>query len=55
MTAPRGVSPDDVRIRGAASAEEVAAVLAVVTRRSEPVRDDPLQRWRRLRQAVSSP
>ena len=43
------------RVRGGAPAEELAAVLAVVTRRVPPVADDPLTRWRRLRQAVTKP
>jgi hypothetical protein len=46
---------EDVRVRGGASPEEVAAVLAVVRGRSRPVVDDPLRRWRRLRQAVTKP
>ncbi|WP_375480931.1 hypothetical protein [uncultured Jatrophihabitans sp.] len=58
MTTPRdrsAAATDGVRIRGVASVEEVAAVMAVVTRRVEPDREDALQRWRRLRQAVSAP
>ncbi len=43
----------DVRVRGGASAEELAAVLAVLRRRPAAADDHPLQRWRRLRQAVT--
>jgi hypothetical protein len=46
---------DDVRVRGGASPEEVAAVLALVRGRYRPVADDPLRRWQRLRQAVTKP
>ena len=45
----------DVRVGGGASAEEVAAVLALLRGRARPVQDDPLLRWRRLRQAVTKP
>lgn len=46
---------EDVRVRGGASPEEVAAVLALVRGWSRPGPDDPLGRWRRLRQAVTKP
>ena len=43
----------DIRVSGGASPEELAAVLALVSRRAAPARDDALARWRRLRQAVT--
>ena len=44
-----------LEIRGGASPEEIAAVLAVVSGRTRPRREDPLGRWRRLRQSVTKP
>ena len=56
---PDGGRPDGGRftVRGPASAEEIAAVVAVLESRRGSRRgahaDDPLQRWRRLRQTVT--
>ncbi|SHF98976.1 Acyl-CoA carboxylase epsilon subunit [Jatrophihabitans endophyticus] len=48
------MTADGVRVRGAATAEELAAVVAVVRARGEgPSRpDDPYLRWRRTRLAA---
>jgi hypothetical protein len=46
---------DQVRIRGNASAEEIAAVLAMLSRRTEDPADGrpgPYERWRRARIAA---
>jgi hypothetical protein len=41
-----------VLVRGNATAEEVAAVLAVVTSRTDVAPDDPYTRWRQVRLAA---
>lgn len=40
-----------ITVLGRATAEEVAAVLAVLTRPARPA-DDPYTRWRRTREAA---
>ena len=42
----------EVSVRGNATAEELAAVLAVVSRGEAPARPDPYTRWRHTRQAA---
>jgi hypothetical protein len=39
-------------VKGSATPEEVAAVLAVVAARPAPALDDPYRRWRRTRLAA---
>jgi hypothetical protein len=41
-----------VQVRGEASPEEIAAVVAAVTVREPPARPDPLRRWRATRIAA---
>jgi hypothetical protein len=50
------VTGRDVRVRGGATAEELAAVLAVVSRAEQsPPEPDRLSQWRSTRRAVLKP
>jgi hypothetical protein len=47
------MSPEDVHVRGAATPDEVAAVLAALrSREREAVRESRYERWRRERLAA---
>ena len=50
------MNPSDVVVRGAASPDEIAAVLAALQSRERWVADgDRYERWRRQRQAAVRP
>jgi hypothetical protein len=53
MTRARAMTAHDVEVRGAATPEELAAVLAALERHAAAaVADDRFERWRRERQRV---